>query len=65
MEKITGEKFDAYMTVHHSGATNMFNVKAVIEYASIMTGVALTIQEVMEIMKNYNLYLKRFKKENQ
>lgn len=52
MEKITRGMFEAYEMVRRSGATNMFDVNAVIELCD-MYGESLTKQQVLDIMKRY------------
>ena len=57
MENITQEKFNAYVAVQESGATNMFDVRRVIELADE----ELTKEDCLAIMKNYSaLKLKYF-----
>lgn len=50
---ITKEQFKAYLRVRDSGSTNMFDVKNVIELAEESTGVRLTKDDCIEIMKNF------------
>lgn len=53
---MTKEKFYAYTNVQMSGATNMFDVNAVIQ----LSEVELTKEEVFDIMKNYSEYKVKF-----
>ena len=53
---MTKEKFEAYLEVQKSGATNMFDVKMVIE----LSGDLLTREDCFDIMKNYGKYTKEF-----
>ena len=50
---MTKEKFLAYLAVRDSGATNMFDTKAVSKYAKQFTGVVLDRKDCLEIMANY------------
>ena len=50
---VSKEKFEAYLTVQQSGATNMFAVNSVIQLADEMCDVELTKGDCFEIMENY------------
>jgi len=54
---ITKEKFKAYLEVQKGGQTNMFNVNMV----CMLVGYILDSEDVMEIIKNYGKYCKKFK----
>ena len=56
MENITKEKFEAYEAVRSSGATNMFDVGAVIK----LSGGALTKPDCFAIMKNYDALCEKY-----
>ena len=51
---ITKEKIQAYEDVRQSGVTNMFMVRTVVELSG------LSRAEVLDIMKNYDKYVKQF-----
>ena len=51
--KVTKEKFEAYVGVQKSGITNMWNVPAVIRIAAMQYLVDLTKDDCIYIMKNY------------
>ena len=50
---MTKDKFIAYLAVRDSGATNMFDIKAVIKYAKKFSGVMLDKKDCLEIMANF------------
>jgi hypothetical protein len=50
---VSKEKFEAYVTVQKSGATNMFAIPTVIELAEEFCNVDLTRDDCLYIMKNY------------
>lgn len=50
---LTKEQFQAYVDVQMSGITNMWDVSYVIELAEKMSGVVLTEQQCLYIMKHY------------
>lgn len=52
--KITPEQFNRYEQVRLSGVTNMFDIPTV----EMLTG--LYKEEILEIMKNYSVYLDYF-----
>ena len=56
--KITEDKFNQYKIVREGGLTNMFNIKQVIELSD-----DLTKEEIIEIMENYEKYVKEFGEE--
>jgi len=53
--QITKQDFQEYVCVQRSGKTNMFDV-AMVESLS-----GLSRNKIIEIMKNYNEYIKRWK----
>jgi len=53
--QITKQDFQEYVRVQRSGKTNMFDV-AMVESLS-----GLSRNKIIEIMKNYNEYIKRWK----
>lgn len=53
---ITKEKFEAYLRVQNSGATNMFAVSVVVE----LSDGHLTRSDCLDIMKNYEEYSNKF-----
>jgi len=53
--QITKQDFQKYVRVQRSGKTNMFDV-AMVESLS-----GLSRNKIIEIMKNYNEYIKRWK----
>jgi hypothetical protein len=58
MENITREKFEAYVAVQMSGATNMFDVRTVV----MLAGGVITREDCMAIMKNYGELTKLYGK---
>lgn len=50
---ITKKQFQTYLAVRDSGATNMFDTKAVIKYAKKFSGVTLDRKDCLEIMANF------------
>jgi len=56
--QITKQDFDRYEAVRQSGATNMFNVEAVIDLAD------LTREQCMEIMQRYGELFAKFRSKN-
>lgn len=50
------EKFLAYVAVQESGATNMFDIRAVIA----LSWDELTREDCLDIMQNYETYDKQF-----
>jgi hypothetical protein len=55
--RITEEKFQAYIGVRDSGATNMFDVTMVCK----LSGGMLDKEDCMDIMKNFGKYTKLYK----
>jgi hypothetical protein len=55
MVKITKAKVQKYEDVRQSGVTNMFDLKKVTQLSG------LTKEECLDIMGNYNTYIKKFK----
>ncbi len=53
---ITKEKFEAYVKVQESGATNMMDVLAV----CMLAGETLTREDCIDIMQNYSIYKENF-----
>jgi len=53
---MTKEKFNAYRKVQFSGATNMWDVKTVID----LSDDALTKEDCLDIMQNYRAYEEQF-----
>ena len=51
---VTKNKFLAYLTVRDSGATNMFDIGAVIKCAKEFSGVTLDRVDCLEIMANFS-----------
>jgi hypothetical protein len=60
--KITREMFEAYERVRESGATNMFAVGTVKRLMDEIYGLDASKDEILEIMKNYSKYDKKFNK---
>ena len=54
------EQFKAYEAVRSSGLTNMWAVDTVIVLAEQMTGIILTEEDVLEIIRNYNSYAEKW-----
>ena len=57
--EITEEQFKAYVKIQESGATNMFDVRAVV---ALSRG-KLSREDVLDIMDNYDTYSEKFKTE--
>ena len=53
--EITKDDIQAYEDVRQSGVTNMFDVGRVVAISG------LTREQCMEIMKNYDLYMTKYK----
>ncbi len=53
--KITKQMVEEYEAVRKSGVTNMFMVNTVCELSDLKS------KEVIEIMKNYSMYIDKFK----
>ena len=51
---ITKDQFLAYLEVRNSGATNMFDIRAVTSYAKEFSGVTLDRADCLEIMANFS-----------
>jgi len=51
---VTKEEFNAYVSVQHSGITNMFDVRTVSELSG------LGRPKIMEIMEKYDIYHKKY-----
>ena len=51
---VTKDQFLAYLAVRDSGATNMFDIRAVIKYAKEFSGVTLEREDCLEIMANFS-----------
>ena len=56
---VTREEFEAYTDVQRSGATNMFDVRAV----SALSG--LSRPKIVEIMEKYDIYTDKYNKNEQ
>ena len=54
--KITREKMQSYEDVRQSGLTNMFMIRNVIALSSE----PLTKEDCLEIMENYDTYIKKY-----
>jgi len=54
--KITKDQFRSYLSIQHSGLTNMFDLRNVIS----MSNGNLTKEDCLDIMKNYSTYEKEF-----
>jgi hypothetical protein len=50
---VTKEQFLAYLAVRDSGATNMFDIKAVAKYAKKLAGISLSREICLEIMRDF------------
>ncbi|MDD3608065.1 MAG: DUF5049 domain-containing protein [Candidatus Moranbacteria bacterium] len=50
---ITEDQFKAFLTVRDSGVTNMFDIPAVVKYAKKMTGVKLSKENCLEIIRDF------------
>ncbi len=59
---VSKDKFDAYITVQKSGATNMFAIKNVIQLASEICEVELTKEDCLYIMENYSILKEKYGK---
>lgn len=59
---LSKEKFDAYITVQQSGATNMFAIKNVIQLANEICEVELTKEDCIYIMENYSMLKEKYSK---
>lgn len=53
---MTKEKFQSYLEVQYSGATNMLDVRAV----GVLSGGELSKADCLDIMQNYDEYLKQW-----
>ena len=53
--EITKDKIQAYEDVRQSGVTNMFDVRRVATISGLTRG------QCLEIMKNYDLYIMKYK----
>ena len=51
---VTKDQFLAYLAVRDSGATNMFDIGAVIKYAKEFLGVTLDRVDCLKIMANFS-----------
>ena len=54
---VTRDEFEAYTNVQHSGVTNMFDVRTVSELSG------LGRPKIMEIMEKYDIYWKKYNKD--
>tara|TARA_R100000656_G_scaffold17370_1_gene16282 strand:- start:552 stop:725 length:174 start_codon:yes stop_codon:yes gene_type:complete len=54
---VTKEEFNAYVSVQHSGVTNMFDVRTVSELSG------LGRPKIIEIMEKYSIYDKKYNKD--
>ena len=54
---VTRDEFEAYTDVQHSGVTNMFDVKTVSELSG------LGRPKLIEIMEKYDIYHKKYNKD--
>jgi hypothetical protein len=59
---ITKEQFSAFLMVRDSGVTNMFDIPAVIKYAKKMTGVKLSKETCLEIIRDFMQLGYKFRK---
>jgi hypothetical protein len=57
---ITRDEFSTYELIRKSGLTNMFDVENVIKYSIVIGVSSLTKAKIVEIMKNYDKYLKLY-----
>lgn len=55
LETITKEKVQKYENVRRSGATNMYDIATVMHLSGLTRG------ECIDIMKHYDMYIKKFK----
>jgi hypothetical protein len=55
MLNITKEKIQTYEDIRQSGVTNMYQVKNVMQLSG------LAFDECVELMKNYDHYIEKFK----
>jgi len=53
---VSKDKFDQYVNIQKSGVTNMWAVDTVCELS-----IDLTVEECLDIMKNYSKYQEQFK----
>lgn len=60
LNEITKEQFEAYEEIRESGATNMFNVRAVVELANNDEDEILTQEVVIGIIKHYQSLMEKF-----
>ena len=56
---ITKEEFEAYVDVQRSGVTNMMDIRTVREISG------LGRPKIMEIMEKYDIYKRKYKKDEQ
>lgn len=61
--EITQEQYEAYEAVRVSGITNMFAINVVIIEAEEESGIELTRDEVVEIMRNYRELSEKYSNE--
>jgi hypothetical protein len=57
---ISRDEFYTYEVIRSSGLTNMFDVQMVIAYSKVVGGPILTKDSIVEIMTNYDKYLKKY-----
>jgi DNA repair protein RadC len=62
MKKISKEKFETYLAIQESGETNMLDIDKVVELAMEYSDTELTREDVLDIQKNYDQYLKEYAK---
>ena len=60
-EKVSKEKFEAYVVVQKSGLTNMFHIENVKFAAEQICDVELTKEDCLYIMKNYSVLKEEYK----
>ena len=56
---VTKEEFEAYVDVQRSGVTNMMDIRTVREISG------LGRPKIMEIMEKYDIYKRKYKKDEQ
>lgn len=60
IKMISQDKFNAYIEVQYSGATNMFDLDEVLRINKLMSEIELTKRELHYIMRNYKKLKERY-----
>jgi len=63
-KQISDKKYFAFLKVRDSGLTNMFMIPEVIRLAKTLTGIKLTKDDCIQIMKNFDELEKLYNKQS-